>query len=73
MDCIIFIVDKFLKMLHFIPCNKMNDALVIALTMFFQTIVCLHKVPKTITSNWDNKFLGHFGELDGGVWFIFII
>ena len=51
MDCIIFIVDKFLKMLHFIPCNKMNDALVIALTMFFQTIVCLHKVPKTITSN----------------------
>jgi hypothetical protein len=36
MDCIIFIVDKFLKIVHFISCNKMNDALVIDQLCFFK-------------------------------------
>jgi hypothetical protein len=58
-DSIFVVVEIFLKMAHFIPCHKTSDATHIV-NFFFKDIVRLHGLSKSIVSNKDTKFVGHF-------------
>jgi len=56
---IMMVVDRFFKMELFIPCHKTDNAIYIS-KLYFKEIIRLHRVPKTIISNRDSKFLFHF-------------
>jgi hypothetical protein len=58
---IFMVVDKFSKMTHFISCHKTNDATNIA-DLFFMEIVWFHRVPISIISYRNVKFISYFGR-----------
>ena len=41
------VVDRFSKMVHFVPCNKIVDALHVV-DLYFRVIVRLHGIPKSM-------------------------
>ncbi|MCO5612123.1 hypothetical protein L7F22_066385 [Adiantum nelumboides] len=56
---ILVIVDRVSKMAHFIPCKKAAPAPDIA-SLFVQHIFRIHGLPRSIISDIDPKFTGHF-------------
>jgi hypothetical protein len=58
-DSLMIVVDRFSKMEIFIPCKKINDTTKVV-SLFFREIVQLHGLPRSITSNRDTRFIGHF-------------
>jgi len=58
-DAVCVVVDMLLKMRHFIPCHTTIDAVGLA-RLFLRDVVRVHRLPKTIVSDWGPRFASTF-------------
>jgi hypothetical protein len=58
-DSIWVVVDRLIKMTHFIPVKTTYKSTVLAKSYMFW-IVCLHGIPKKIISDRGTQFTSHF-------------
>ena len=58
-NSILVVVDRFSKMAHFISCSKTSYVSRVVV-LFFDNVVKLHGLPKTMVSDRDIKFVNYF-------------
>ena len=58
-DSICVVVDRFLKMAHFLSCSKSSDASRIA-CLYFDEIIRLYGLLESIMSDRDVRFVSYF-------------
>jgi len=58
---ILAVVDRFFKMAHFILCFKTSNASRVVF-LFFDHVVKLHGLPKTMVLDKDIKFVSYFWQ-----------
>jgi len=61
-DSIMVVINRFSKMSHFLPYHKIDDTSHVA-DLFFQNIVRLYGIPKSIVSDRNTKFLSYFWKI----------
>jgi hypothetical protein len=61
-DTIMVVVDKFTKMVHYVPTKEKGLTPDVLAKLFFDSIVKYHGVPKAIVSDRDRRFVSGFWQ-----------